>query len=211
MKFIIPLLWLCISSSAQAESVIIAQMRTMDIQQWQHKEFAGKTDYQMITLDGERVLQAKSNGGASGLFNELRVDLRKTPIINWRWRAEKSLSGLDEHSKQGDDYVARIYIVVSGGMLFWNTKALNYVWSSNQALDSQWNNAYTAQAKMLAVETGVKNLGQWRSYQRNVAKDLQALFGEEIEYIDAIAIMTDTDNGKGEALTYYGDIYFSTE
>ncbi|MDY6839762.1 MAG: DUF3047 domain-containing protein, partial [Thermodesulfobacteriota bacterium] len=35
------------------------------------------------------------------------------------------------------------------------------------------------------------------------------LFGEEIQTIDAVALMTDTDNGKGEMTAFYGDIYFS--
>lgn len=44
---------------------------------------------------------------------------------NWSWRVEKPHSDLDERSKQGDDYAARVYIVVDGGLMFWKTIALN--------------------------------------------------------------------------------------
>ncbi|MDZ4154108.1 DUF3047 domain-containing protein, partial [Methylicorpusculum sp.] len=34
-------------------------------------------------------------------------------------------------------------------------------------------------------------------------------FGEDIRYIDAVAIMSDSDDSQGKVTAYYGDIYFS--
>ena len=39
---------------------------------------------------------------------------------------------LDESTKDRDDYAARLYLVKSGGILIWRTKAVNYVWSSGK-------------------------------------------------------------------------------
>ncbi len=36
------------------------------------------------------------------------------------------------------------------------------------------------------------------------------LFKKEIRYVDAVAIMTDSDNSGGVVLAYYGDIFFSS-
>ena len=96
-------------------------------------------------------------------------------------------------------------------MFFWKTRALNYVWSNNQAVGSAWPNAFTSNAYMVAVQTGTANLGQWREQKRHVRDDFKRYFGSDIITIDAVAIMTDADNSGREATAYYGDIYFSSE
>jgi hypothetical protein len=102
-------------------------------------------------------------------------------------------------------------VVISGGVFFWNTKAANYVWSSNQSQGSEWPNAYTDSAKMIAVQAGDEKLGQWVSERRNVREDLQRLFGDDLTHIDAIAVMVDGDNTGQSATSYFGDIFFSMQ
>jgi hypothetical protein len=117
---------------------------------------------------------------------------------------------LNEQKKSGDDYAARIYVVISGGLLFWNTRAINYVWSANTEKGKIWSNAFVSDnAVMVAIRSSGDATGTWFTEKRNVLYDLKQLYGKEYQYIDAIAIMTDTDNAKGKAAAYYGDIYFS--
>jgi hypothetical protein len=118
---------------------------------------------------------------------------------------------VNERQKSGDDYPARVYVIIDGGVFFWNTKALNYVWSGNQPKESSWPNAYTSNARMVAVESGDEKLGQWVSEKRNIREALQAQFGESFRYIDAVAVMTDTDNTKGAAVAYYRALFFSSD
>jgi hypothetical protein len=47
--------------------------------------------------------------------------------------------------------------------------------------------------------------------KRNILADLKQFVGEDIRYIDAVAVMTDTDNTNSKATAYYGDIYFSKD
>lgn len=182
-----------------------------DLSGWEAKSFSKETDYQLVQLDGEQVLRAVSNGAASGLFREMRVDLRRTPYLVWRWRAENTLQGVDEHRRQGDDYPARIYIVKTNRILFWRTIALDYVWSSTQPAGSDWPNAYSAKAHMIATQGTGDSTGLWHEARRNVYEDFRRYLGEEVDEIDVIAIMTDTDNSGQAATAYYGDIYFSSE
>lgn len=180
------------------------------IEDWQHKEFKGKTHYKIIQLDNNKVLQAQSIGSASGLFKEQRIDLNKTPYLNWSWRIENRLGNLNEQEKSGDDYAARVYVVISGGLFFWNTRAINYVWSANMATGKIWPNAFAGDhAMMIAIRSEKDPIGSWFSEKRNVLTDLKQVYAKDYQYIDAIAIMTDTDNAKGRATAYYGDIYFS--
>jgi len=178
---------------------------------WNSKEFDGNTQYKIINITslGKSVLQAKSNNSASGLFKEQRIDLHKTPYLSWSWKTDKLYNNINESEKQGDDFVARIYIVIDGGVFFWKTRALNYVWSSSFEKNHSWPNPYTSNATMFAVESGEENLGKWISYKRNVYQDLKNTLGKEVRYIDAIAVMTDSDNSGQAATTYYGDIYFT--
>lgn len=208
-------LFLNFSYSANAEddhNLTIGRFSQGKLDNWEIKEFSGKTEYQIVNDNGERksrVLKAKSKGSASGLFIEKRIDLEKTPYLHWSWKTEKLYSDLDESKKQGDDFVARIYIVLDGGLFFWKTRALNYVWSSSFRKGQAWPNPFTANATMFAVESGDKNLGKWLHYSRNVGEDLKKLMNKEVRYIDGVALMTDSDNAGQQATTYYGDIYFS--
>lgn len=209
--FIIAML---ISHAAYAEKFYIGEFSQSSLQGWQPKIFSGETQYRFIEKNDaskQVILEAHSMAAASGLVREIKVDLRKTPYLNWSWKINNIIQGPDERSKAGDDYPARIYVVVSGGLAFWNTKSLNYVWANRIKAGSQWPNAYTDQAQMLALQSGDQDIGQWKSERRNVRDDLQALFGESIDHIDAIAIMTDTDQSGAQAIAWYGDIWFSSE
>lgn len=179
---------------------------------WKSKEFKGKTDYQLMAVDQVSVLKAESHAAASGMFFEQRIDLEKTPVMNWRWRVEKPLTGLSEQAKSGDDFAARVYVVVSGGLIFWNTKAINYVWANATPKGKTWPNPFAGDhAMMVAVRSASDNTGDWRTEKRNVREDFKQFTGEDIRFIDAVALMTDTDNSSGQAVAYYGDIFFTSE
>ena len=136
--------------------------------------------------------------------------MQKTPVMNWRWRIENRLGNINEQAKSGDDYAARVYVVISGGLIFWRTKAINYVWASTSPKGKIWPNAFAGDhAMMIALRSSSDQTGIWYTEKRNILADLKQQFGEDIRYIDAVAIMTDTDNAHGKVTAYYGDIYFS--
>lgn len=207
-----------------------------NIDHWQEKSFVGHTTYTFEhpssnSTDSSNnggngiVLNATSKNSASGLVKRVRIDLKQTPWLHWRWKVTNTIQApdnqpIDETSKSGDDYAARVYVIADGGLLFWKTRALNYVWASYQAQGSTWPNAYAGEnAVMLALRSGADKSGSdksdanqsnvWLTEKRNVYDDLQQAFGKDIRYIDAIAIMTDTDNTGAEASASYTDMYFS--
>ena len=216
--FILSLLFTHVSFS---QTVNIAQFEAESLKDWEAKSFVGETHYSIVQLDERRVLKAVADQSASGLAKEMTIDLKQTPFINWSWRIENYLPSADETHKAGDDYSARLYIVKSGGFLIWRTKALNYVWSSNQAKGAIWDNAYAgSNARMLALRSKQDGLGQWVTEKRNVFADMIMLYGDKgsdeanedaYRYIDVVAIMSDTDDSKAQATAYYGDIFFSAQ
>ncbi|MGL6072443.1 DUF3047 domain-containing protein [Craterilacuibacter sp.] len=178
---------------------------------WDNKAFKGETRYRLVKdeTSGKTVLMAQTEGGASGQFRKLKVDLNRTPYLNWRWKISNTYSGVNERSKSGDDYPARVYVVDERGPFGISSRALNYVWSSNQAVGSRWPNAFVPQAMLQAVDSGNAKAGQWVAHKRNVREDLKAAFNEDFDHIDAVALMTDADNAGGKASAWYGDIWFS--
>lgn len=180
-----------------------------DLSAWESWDFSGVTRYSRVELDGRTVLEAVSDSAASGLYRKIYVDLEKTPVLHWSWRVDNTLGDIDETSKGGDDYPARVYAIASHPVFFWKTYALSYVWSSAQPEGTAWPNAYTDNARVIAVRSGSPGLRRWHGERRNVREDFQRLFGRDVRYIDAVAVMTDTDDTGGRAEAYYGDIWFS--
>ncbi|HEY8160558.1 MAG TPA: DUF3047 domain-containing protein [Methylobacter sp.] len=192
--------------------LMIGEFSRNQLDGWEHKSFKGETRYQLQTLDGVMGLKADSHGAASGLFKEQHIDLEQTPFLNWSWRITNRLEGLNEQTKSGDDYAARIYVVVKGGLAFWQTKAINYVWASNTAKGSVWPNAFAGDhTMMLALRGPEASTDIWYTEKRNVRADLQKLLGEDFRFIDAVALMTDTDNSNQQVSAFYGDIWFSKD
>ncbi len=193
-----------------AENIVIGRFADGDLSGWQEKVFKEKTAYNLIEKNGTTVLKAESNASASGLFREQAIDLRQTPCLQWRWKVEDVLSGLDETSKAGDDYAARVYVVVSIGPMFWQTRAISYVWSNTQPQGRDWPNAYTNKAHMLAVQSHLENVGMWVQERRDVRADFKTYFDLDVSEAQAIALMTDTDDSGQSATAYYGDIELSS-
>jgi len=190
----------------------IFDFNVFDQHAFEEVRFKNETIYQVVLLDSIKVLKADSQASASGLLLKKNIDLSKTPYLNWRWRIEKGLPELPETTKSGDDYVARIYLIHSGGWFFWQTKALNYVWSSRKVKEQTWPNAYAPDnALMKAVRDQSDESGVWFSEKRHVQNDFKAWLGEGVDQIEGIAIMTDTDDSEGHAIVYYGDIFFTAD
>jgi len=182
-----------------------------DISDWKTENFSGETSYELVSIDNKQAIKAISNKSASGLVRKMKVDLTQTPYLNWSWKIDSTLNEVDETQKSGDDYAARVYVVISGGIFFWRTRAISYAWASKQPKNSNWPNAFTKSATMVAVESGPTLTGQWVTEKRNILEDIEKLLGIDKKQIDAIAIMTDTDNSKQSATAYYGDIYFTAQ
>lgn len=200
------------SGAAGAETgarQIVGHFSAGDLADWSEQVFNGRTVYRPATIDGRPALSATSAASASGLHKKAQIDLAVTPYLEWSWRTDTLLRGIDETTKGGDDYPLRVYVIFSRGWFFWQTYALCYVWASGQPADTAWPNAYTSNTVQLAVQSGAAHLGEWRNYRRDVRADIKRYMGFDVERIDAVAIMTDTDNSAQRASAWYGDIVFS--
>lgn len=200
------------ASLVQAERLELGRFSSGELDGWKQQEFAGLTRYRLVRDGESRVLEATSEGTASAWYLKRKIDLRRTPILNWSWQKVQSVEVGDEAQRAGDDFVARLYVVKDGGVLFWRTIAINYVWSNHFSKGDAWNNPFAgSNARMLSLRDAGDPSDEWFAESRDVQQDFLRLHGEQVDSIDGIAIMTDTDNSPAElGIARYGDIFFSS-
>ena len=170
-----------------------------------------KTTYTLGSDENGNFLKAEAHGKASGLGIEKKINLLETPFINITWKVEKDLTGIDEKSKKGHDYAARVFVVKEIGKLPWQKRAINYVFSSNNNVSENWISPYTKQSLDYVLSTTKDNLNKWVTVKANVKAHFKEFHDLEVREIDGVAVMTDTDNSKLLAIAYYQNIYFSSE
>ena len=168
-----------------------------------------ETDYTLDANKNGPYLRALASGGASGLGKEIEINLNKTPYLNITWRVEKDLSGIDEQSKKGHDFAARVFVVKKTGLTPLSNKAINYVFSSNFNIDDYWRSPYTKSSIDYVLSTTKKNLNEWVTVKANVKDHFKLLHNIEVDKITGIALMTDTDQTNISAIANYQNIFFS--
>lgn len=202
-------------SSAQAMNRVsdtpLAPFSTQSLDGWSERSFEGNTDYELVLENGIPVLKGHTRKQASILYREENIDLRKTPIINWSWKVDRTFKDIEEKARDGDDFPARLYVVAKTGFLPWETLAINYVWSSQIPVGDSWPNPFTEKARMVSIQSGDTYVGKWTEHSRNVAEDFQTLFNRDIEEIKGYAVMVDGDNAKVDAVAWFGQISFTSD
>ncbi|MCG8510165.1 MAG: DUF3047 domain-containing protein [Rhodospirillales bacterium] len=200
----------CFAVVAAAQPIALAPA---DMLAGKPKAFSGETRYELTRVNGRDAVWASCDASASGLVLERRIDLRKTPIIEWSWGVAAAFDTVvDERRKAGDDYPARLYFVHDGGFPPWRTRAINYVWASHMPVGTDWPNAYLPQSRVVAVQSGRPDLSMpWVMQRRNLRVDFQRYFDVEVDFIDAVAIMTDCDDRAEMADAWYGTVRFLPE
>ncbi|MGD9925189.1 MAG: DUF3047 domain-containing protein, partial [Pseudorhodoplanes sp.] len=202
-----------IPTAAAGDAIAISRFSDGALNAWESRSFKGETSYTFAT-DPEintAVLKAVADASASGRFRKIKIDLSKTPFLNWSWKVTNIFPGIDERTKAGDDFPARIYVVVERGILGTSSLSLNYVWASQHPAGSLWPSPFTKQVHLFAIDSGTQTLNKWVRHKRDLRADLKRAFREDISEIDAVALMTDADNHGGRAEAFYGEIWFSTE
>ncbi len=170
-----------------------------------------KTLYFVGSNENGNFLKSVADNAASGLGKEIKINLNKTPFINITWKIEKDLSGIRENTKKGHDYAARVFVIKKTGVTPLSNKAINYVFSSNNDVGSNWHSPYTKKSIDNVLASTKKNLNEWITVKANVKEDFKRFHDLDINELDGLAIMSDTDNSKMKSIAYFQNIFFSAE
>ena len=167
------------------------------------------TSYTLGSNANGNYLKAEANGQASGLGKEILINLNETPYINITWKVEKDLTGINEKTKKGHDYAARVFVIKKTGATALSNRAINYIFSSNENIGDSWPSPFTKKSIDYVLSTTIKNNNEWVTVKSNVKEDFLELHNLEVNELNGVAIMTDTDNSKLTAISYYQNIFFS--
>ena len=170
-----------------------------------------KTNYIIGSNENGNYLKAEANNAASALGKEIKINLNTTPIINITWKVEKNLDGIKENTKKNHDFAGRVFVIKKTGATPLSNRAVNYVFSSNNKVGNNWPSPYTKKSIDNVLSTTIEHMNEWVTVKANVKKDFKKFHDLDVNEIDGIAIMTDTDNSKMTAITYYQNIYFSAQ
>ena len=170
-----------------------------------------KTQYFTGKNDKGNYLKAVANNSASGLGKEIEINLNNTPFINITWKVEKDLKGIDERSKKGHDYAARVFVVKKTGATPLSNRAMNYVFSSNENVNVFHPSPYTKKSIDYVLSTTKEHFNEWVTVKANVKEHFKKFHDLEINKSNGLAIMADTDNSKLNSISYFQNIYFSAE
>ena len=170
-----------------------------------------KTIYSPGSNENGNFLKAVADNAASGLGKEIKIDLNKTPFINITWKIEKDLPNIKENTKKGHDFAARVFAVKKTGATPLSNRAINYVFSSNNEVGSNSPSPYTKKSIDYVLSTTKDNFNKWVTVKANVKEDFKKFHNLNVNELDGLAIMSDTDNSKMKSIAYFQNIYFSAE
>ena len=207
----IAILFFFFQQSLVAETINVFEFTKEEMKSLEVRKIKGKTTYTLGFNENGNYIRAEAEGKASGLGKELKINLLKTPFINITWKVEKDLPGIIENSKKGHDYAARVFVIKKTGTTALSNRAINYVFSSNNSVGNNWPSPYTKKSIDYVLSTTKDHHNQWITVKANVREHFKKLHNLDVKELNGVAIMTDTDNSKLKAISYYQNIYFSSE
>ncbi len=205
---------LFMSSYSYSNEVKVFEFTEKELSELQVRKVRGadnKTIYTLGSNENGNYYKAIADNAASGLGKEIKIDLNKTPIINITWKIEKDLPGIKENTKKGHDFAARVFAVKKTGATPLSNRAINYVFSSNSEIGFNSPSPYTKKSIDNVLATTKDNLNKWITVKANVKEDFKRFHDLDVNELDGLAIMSDTDNSKMKAVAYYQNIYFSAQ
>ena len=199
---------------SKAENINLFEFTDNELQSLEVRKVRGadnKTKYSLGSNKNGNYLKAVADNAASGLGKKIKINLNKTPFINITWKVERDLKGINEKSKKGHDYAARLFVIKKTGATALSNRAINYVFSSNNDIGDNWPSPFTKKSIDNVLSTTKVNLNEWVTVKANVKKDFKKFHDLDVNELDGIAIMADTDNSQNKSVSYYQNIYFSSD
>ena len=201
-----------IISPANANDIKVFEFTELELSKLEVRKVRGaenKTIYSIGNNENGNFLKAVANNAALGIGKNIKINLNKTPFINITWKIEKDLPGIKENTKKGHDYAARVFVIKKTGKTLLSNRAINYVFSSNNDVGFNSASPYTKKSIDNVLASTKVNLNEWITVKANVKDDFKKFHNLDVNQLDGLAIMVDTDNSKMKAISYFQNIYFS--
>ena len=210
--YILTLTFLLLCTPIKAENIKIFEFTETELNKLEVRKVRGadnKTLYSVGLDENGNFIKAVADNSASGLGKKVNINLNKTPIINITWKVEKDLAGIKENTKKAHDYAARVFVIKKTGATILSNRAINYVYSSNNQIGFNSPSPFTKKSIDYVLSTTKDNINEWITVKSNVKEDFIRFHNLNVDQLDGLAIMADTDNSKLKSISYFQNIYFS--
>lgn len=198
-----------------------------DANDWQPLSLPGKaaTRYEWAEKEGRRAVMASSDGSASIWRKRLAPAAPPAGEVSFSWWVQDLVPAADVSAAEQADAPARVMFGFGGDvaslpmrtrMMFELAQALTgeqppyatlvYVWDARLPVGSVVTNPRSDRIRKIVVDSGPGQLRRWREHRRNLVADYRLAFGEEPGPLQTIALMTDSDNTRSRARTWYGPV-----
>jgi hypothetical protein len=178
----------------------------------------------LVERDGQRVLRIQADAAAGGLLHPLDLPGDRPWQLSWQWRSERKLEQARFATRAGDDYAARVYVLLDYPLAslpflarqklrlartFYDpelpTATLSYVWDNRAAPGSQARSAYSETVEMRVLRGPQAPLGQWLEESRDLRADAIAAFGSAPRRILGVVFAADSDNTGERVESYFAE------
>ena len=201
-------------TSTNSAEINVFEFTNLELSKLEVRKVRGadnNTIYSVGSNENGNFLKGIADNAASGLGKKTKINLNKTPFINITWKIEKDLPGIKENTKKGHDFAARVFVIKKTGATPLSNRAINYVFSSNNKIGVSSPSPYTKKSIDKVLASTKENLNEWITVKANVKEDFKKFHDLDVNLLDGLAIMVDTDNSKMKAISYFQNIYFSAD
>lgn len=141
------------------------------------------------------------------LVENAQVDLTRTPVLEWRWRVHQLPQGADEAHDVSNDVAASVYVAFKLNKVLFRRvpQTIRYTWSSTQP-KGRIIDKFFGNQKVVVLESGPQNAGEWRTVRVNLEEDYRRVFGEAPPpHPLALLILSDANDTGSWAKADYDD------
>jgi hypothetical protein len=202
----------CAGAAQAGDALVIADFSTgVDAKGvplgWELKEKSGKAAFSVQNDEGISALRLMSDKTSFSLQRSVNVDLRRYPVLTWKWKVKKLPQGGDFRKSKTDDQAAQVFLA------FTKTKAIVYLWdtSATQGLMLDAPGPFFMTIKAVVVRSGERDAGKWVTETRNVYEDYKKLFNAEPPAVNGVRLQINSQHTGTSAESYFADVLFRKE
>ena len=188
-RLVAVMLLLVLAVAAWAADVVIDDWKSQKLgahgipDGWQGGQTWGLPQHDMTIEEneGHRVLHLKSKIESSAVRRDIRgrVNLKETPILEWRWKAITLPKNGDCRKKSADDQAAQLYVVWPRFPEAVRSQIIGYIWDSTAPAGSVVKSEKTSTVTYVVMRSGAADLGKWITERRNVVEDYKKIYGAQ--------------------------------
>jgi len=209
---------LALAAEAQAPGVVVEDWSAALVgakgipPEWKGQQW-GSPAYDMTVVEdggGKKVLHLKSKNEGSTISKDVKgkVNLKETPILEWRWKMVTLPKGGNSCVKATDDQAAQIFVLWPRFPEQLRSRIVGYVWDTTQPLGTTCKSEKTSMVTYIVVRSGAAELGKWFTERRNVREDFKKIYGEEPDNPGAVSISIDSNDTNSYSESFVGAIVF---